>query len=263
MRANSDLWVVVPFYNEARGIAPTLHALLQQTDQDFALLLVDNASTDDTAAAVAAVLGPPLAADAPAPDQTGSPYRLIGEARKGTGAASDTGFRHAIAHGARFIARTDADCLPDPTWVARVRESLIGEGLEFVAGRIAPRDDDLPLTLLDRAILPTVVAIATNIGALRRRGPQFRYRYFMAAGNNLAITADLYQRAGGFPRTAIEEEHEDRALSERVRTLTDRARWRRDLVVRNSIRRLRRHGYLRTVLWYWDHRGTPREVDVR
>lgn len=262
MRTTADLWVVVPCYNEARGIAPTLHALLRQTDQDFALLFVDNGSTDDTAAAIAAVLGPPLAAGADAAAGP-HPYRLIGEARKGTGAAADTGFRHAIANGARYIARTDADCLPDPTWVARVRESLVDEGLEFVAGRIAAREDDLPLTLLDRAILPAVVAIATRIGALRRRGPQFRYPYFMAAGNNLAITADLYQRAGGFPRTAIEEEHEDRALSERVRTLTDRSRWRRDLVVRNSIRRLRRNGYWRTILWYWDHRGTPREIDVR
>lgn len=262
MRATAELWVVVPFYNEARGIAPTLHALLGQTDQDFALLLVDNGSTDDTAAAVAAVLGSPLTGDADVAT-SGHPYRLIGEERKGTGAASDTGFRFAIAQGARYIARTDADCLPDPTWVARVRASLTDEGLEFVAGRIAAREDDLPLTLLDRAILPTVVAVATRIGALRRRGPQFRYRYFMAAGNNLAITADLYERAGGFPRTAIEEEHEDRALSERVRTLTDRARWRHDLVVRNSIRRLRRNGYWRTVLWYWDHRGTPREIDVR
>ncbi len=271
MRENAALWVVVPCYNEARGIGTTLRALLAQTDRDFALLLVDNASTDGTAAAVAAVLGPPLdgaggatvgAADRATAGQP-APYRLIHEARKGTGAAADTGFRHAIGAGARWIARTDADCLPAPDWVARIRDSLGAEGLEFVAGRIAPRDDDLPLTPLDRVLLPLVVAVATRLGALRRRGPQFRYPYFMAAGNNLAITAALYLRAGGFPRTAIEEEHEDRVLSETVRTLTDRARWRRDLVVHNSIRRLRRHGYVRTIRWYCDHRDLSRQIDVR
>jgi hypothetical protein len=45
--------------------------------------------------------------------------------------------------------------------------------------------------------------------------------------------------------------------------LTTRARVKRDVVVFNSLRRLRRYGYLKTFLWYWDHKYVPSEVDVR
>jgi hypothetical protein len=85
----------------------------------------------------------------------------------------------------------------------------------------------------------------------------------MAAGNNLAITADLYERSGGFPRSSIEEVHEDRVLSEMVRTLTTRAAVRRDVVVYNSARRVRLYGYLNTLRWYRNHGYQPRVVDVR
>jgi GT2 family glycosyltransferase len=188
---------------------------------------------------------------------------IISESQKGTGAAADTGFRYAIAHGARWIARTDADCLPDRHWIARIREAFLVEGLEFVAGHIKPRDDDERLTLLDRLLIPAIVQIAHVLGRMRRHGPQFKYPYFVVAGNNLAVTAALYERAGGFPRTAIEEAHEDRALSERIRTLTSRGRLKRSMVVYNSARRLKRYGYARTLLWYFDHLHVPKEVDVR
>jgi hypothetical protein len=85
----------------------------------------------------------------------------------------------------------------------------------------------------------------------------------MAAGNNLAITADLYERSGGFPRTSIEEVHEDRVLSEVVRTLTTRAAVRRDVTVFNSARRVRSYGYLNTLRWYRNHGYRPSVVDVR
>jgi hypothetical protein len=85
----------------------------------------------------------------------------------------------------------------------------------------------------------------------------------MAAGNNLAITAALYEASGGFPRSAIEETHEDRALSEKVRTMTAKAAVRRDVVVYNSVRRVRAYGYLNTLRWYRNHGYRPRVVDVR
>ena len=245
--------VVVPFWNEAAGMRATLDALAAQCDADFTLVLVDNASTDASAEVARA-----FAAAHPALD-----VRLVHEARKGTGAAADTGFRHAIAAGARWIARTDADCLPHPDWVRRLRAAVEGDGLAFVAGVIRPRTDEGPLPWHRRAVLRAMIALAERWGRLHRRGPQFRYPYFMAAGNNLAITAELYERAGGFPRTAIEEAHEDRALSERVRTLTDRAAVRREVVVYNSARRVRAWGYVNTLRWYRNHGYRPHVVDVR
>ena len=248
-----DFCVVVPFFNEAHGMRATLDALAAQSDLAFTLVLVDNGSTDDSVRVVErfARLHPSLW------------IRLVTETQKGTGAASDTGFRFAIERGALWIARTDADCLPDRHWVRNLKHALREGGLEFVAGKIRPRLDEGRVCVAQRMILAGMIWLAEHYGRLHRRGPQFQYPYFMAAGNNLAITGELYMRSGGFPRSAIEEMHEDRALSERVRTLTSRAAVRRDVIVLNSVRRVRSYGYLNTLRWYRNHGYRPLVVDVR
>jgi len=245
--------VVVPFYNEARGMASTLDALARQTDCEFFLVLVDNASTD----------GSGELARAFAVTHRDLPIEVIHEPTKGTGSASDTGFRYAIARGATHIARTDADCLPDRDWVRHLKRAFTEDGLEFVAGKITPRTDEVPLSRFDRLVIPLLVSAAERFGRLHRRGRQFQYPYILAAGNNLAITAELYVRAGGFPRSSIDRVHEDRELSERVRTMTAHGGFRKDVIVANSVRRARRYGYVRTILWYVAHRGGLAEVDVR
>jgi glycosyltransferase involved in cell wall biosynthesis len=251
--SDGEFFVVVPFYNEAAGMNATLEALARQSDTTFSLVLVDNASTDASAAVAAAFIErhPELR------------VHLIAEPQKGTGAGADTGFRFAIAHGARFIARTDADCIPERNWVESIKVAFGRGRLEFVVGTIKPREDDIRLTRTDRVVIPLLLLLAENYGKVVRRGPQFKYPYLMAAGNNLAITADLYERAGGFPRSSIADSHEDRVLAERVRTLTTRAQLRRDVVVYNSIRRLRRYGYVNTLRWYANHSHRPDVVDVR
>jgi len=248
-----ELCVVVPFYNEARGMRATLDALARQSDDDFALVLVDNGSTDDSARIAAAF----------AQQHHHRAIDLIAEPEKGTGSASDTGFRHAIARGARWIARTDADCIPARDWVRNIRRALATDGLEFVAGRIRPREDDIPLSRIDRCVLPLMIFVVERYGRIHHRGKQFKYPFLLAAGNNLAITADLYVRSGGFPRTAIEREHEDLALSETVRTLTIKAAVRSDVIVYNSVRRVKAYGYLNTLRWYRNHGYRARVVDVR
>jgi glycosyltransferase involved in cell wall biosynthesis len=245
-------FVVVPFYNEAAGIRPTLEALAAQSDRDFSLVLVDNGSTDSSAQ-----LCREFAASAD------FPVDVIAEPTKGTGAASDTGFRYAIAQGATHVARTDADCLPDVHWVRHLKRAFKEEGLEFVAGKIVPRTDEWPLSPFERRWIVLLVNVAERFGRLHRRGRQFKYPYILAVGNNMAITADLYLRAGGFPRTSIDRVHEDRELSERVRTLTRHGGVRSNIVVANSVRRAKRYGYVRTVLWYLAHWARPAEVDVR
>jgi glycosyltransferase involved in cell wall biosynthesis len=248
-----DLFVVVPFYNEAPGITTTLDALAGQSDGDFALVLVDNSSTDRTAEVAMA-----WAAEHP-----NLRLELISEPEKGTGAASDTGFRHAISRGARFIARTDADCVPHRDWIRNIRRAFEHDGLELVIGQIKPRVDDHPPSPTDAFVLPVLLWVAEHFGRLHRGGPQFKYPYIMVAGNNMAITASMYLLAGGFPRTRIEQQHEDRVLGDSVRRLTVRTRKRDDVVVYNSTRRLRAYGRINTLLWYWDHKYRPAEVDIR
>ncbi|MEV7189019.1 glycosyltransferase family 2 protein [Kitasatospora sp. NPDC093102] len=249
----TDLWVVVPAYNEEASLPATLRALAEQTDADFECVVVDNTSTDRTAEVVRE-----FAVTA------GFPLHLITEGRKGTGAAADTGMRFAIEAGARYLARTDADCLPVPGWTAAVRRGLAG-GLELVTGRLLPRTDEFRLRLWESRLLPAVVALAAWFGRFRpgNRDPQYVGPYLMCPGCNLAITADLYERSGGFPRTAIEEVHEDRALVNRVRRLTAAYGQVPGMRVYGSVRRLRAFGLRNTLAWYADHRYRPEVVDIR
>ncbi len=250
----STLWVVVPAYNEERGIRPTLHALAAQVDADFTLVLVDNSSTDGTVDVVREF----------AAQHSNVDLHVIGEVHKGTGAAADTGMRYAIAHGATYLARTDADCLPDPDWTAAIRRGF-ADGLELIGGRLLPRTDEVRLRPWERWLLPTVVEQAAAVGRLRpgNRDPAYLGPYLMCPGCNLAITTKLYLRSGGFPRTAIEDVHEDRALVNRVRLVSTAYGRRRDVRVRGSVRRLRAYGLVSTLAWYADHRYSPDVVDIR
>ncbi|MFD0856313.1 glycosyltransferase family 2 protein [Actinomadura adrarensis] len=249
-----DLWVVIPAYNEERSIGATLRRLAEQTDLDFSLVVVDNGSTDGTADAVRSF----------ASSCDGFPVRLVSESEKGTGAASDTGIRHAISAGATHIARTDADCLPCVGWIEAVKRSF-GDGLELVSGPLRPRTDEFRLKLWERRLLPAVIGLAATFGRFRpgNQDPLYLGPYVMMPGCNVAITAELYERAGGFPRTRIEDVHEDRALVNQVRKLTKAYGLRKDMVVYGSVRRLRAYGLVGTLGWYADHRYTPEVVDIR
>lgn len=242
------LAVVVPVYNEAAGIGATLDALEAQVDADFDVYFVDNNSTDASAQIIAARLHPR--------------WHIVLESQKGTGAAADTGMRAAIAGGATLLARTDADCIPRADWTASIRRSLATLGL--VGGELVPRHDE-GLPLGRRILLRAAVELAEAFGRIRpgNRSPEYRGPYMMAAGCNVGIRADLYVAAGGFPRTAIEDLHEDRALVNAVRRLTGNYARRRDVVVYGSSRRVNAWGLKNTLLWYKDHAYKPEHVDIR
>jgi glycosyltransferase involved in cell wall biosynthesis len=247
------LAVVVPVFNEAAGIGATLDALEAQVDDDFDVYFVDNNSTDASAAIIAARQHPR--------------WHIVTEPRKGTGAAADTGMRAAIAAGATLLARTDADCIPRADWTASIRRSLAT--LELVGGELVPRHDE-GLPLARRILLRAAVELAEAFGRIRPGNrspgpglPEYRGPYMMAAGCNVGIRADLYVAAGGFPRTAIEELHEDRALVNAVRRLTSNYARRRDVVVYGSSRRVAAWGLKNTLLWYKDHAYKPQHVDIR
>jgi glycosyltransferase involved in cell wall biosynthesis len=238
----TTLWVVVPAYNEAGRIQHTLDALAAQTDTDFTLLVVDNGSTDDTAA-IARRHG----------------ARVLVEPEKGVGCAVDTGFRYAIAHGATLIARTDADCLPRPGWVAAARAAFAGGG-ELVCGRITARHDEHGP--FGRAVFASLVTLAAAFGRLRpaHRADGYLAPYRMHAGNNMAITAGLYQACGGMPRRPSPT---DRTFLNRVRRTTPAIVHEHTMVVENSTRRLRAYGVVRTAKWYLDRGSGALTADPR
>lgn len=236
------LWVIVPAYNEAARIEQTLDALAAQTDTDFTLLVVDNGSTDDTVAVVQS-----------------RRIRVLIEPEKGVGCAVDTGFRHAIAAGATMIARTDADCLPRPGWTAAARAALTA-GAGLACGRITARRDEHGPG--GRAFFALLVTLAAAFGRIRpaHRDSGFLAPYRMHAGNNMAVTAELYEACGGMPRRPSPT---DRLFLNRVRRTTSSIVHVRSMVVENSTRRIRAYGVLRTARWYLDRGSAGLSPDPR
>ncbi|GLX49619.1 glycosyl transferase [Streptomyces hygroscopicus subsp. hygroscopicus] len=233
-----SLWVVVPAHQEATRIGATLNALAAQRDRDFTLVVVDNASSDETAE-----VARDFARVAP------FPVHVLSEPEKGVGCAVDTGFRYAIGHGATLLARTDADCLPHPGWTAGARDAL-RRGAGLACGRIeARRDEQGPL---GRAAFRALVRVAALFGRMRpahRRRHGYLAPYRMHAGNNMAVTAALYEAVGGMPRRPSPT---DRLFLNRVRRHTTAIVHARDMVVENSTRRLRAYGLVGTARWYLD-----------
>lgn len=245
----TGLWVVIPAYNEAARITGTLAALRAQTDRDFSIVVVDNGSTDETADIVRRTWGDP-------------PVEVIDEPTPGPGSAVDTGMRHAISCGAEILARTDADCLPEPDWIATLR-ARFDVGAEVVCGASLPRPDEHP-GILERVLLPGIHRGLARIGGRLpgNRGPEYLGPFVLCHGHNMALTARTYLTCGGSPRGPLIAEADDVVLLNRARRTTAAVVRAEEVRVRASNRRLRQWGAMRTLLWHWDRRFRPETAEA-
>jgi len=117
--------VVVPVYNNPRGIATALGALICQTypAERFEVIVVDNGSTDETREVVKHL-------------QDKNPGRirlLVEDQAQGSYAARNKGIQHAQSE---ILAFTDADCIPARDWLEKGVTALTMERASVVAGHI-------------------------------------------------------------------------------------------------------------------------------
>lgn len=113
---NLSVSIVIPVYNEADQLADCLRAIAAQSVRPLEVLVVDNNSTDGTAA---------IAASFPF-------VRVLSEPRQGVVHARSTGFDAARGD---IIARIDADSRLPAGWVATVRALFVAESeLDAVSG---------------------------------------------------------------------------------------------------------------------------------
>ena len=106
--------VVIPVRDDAERLRTCLAALTRQSVAPLEVVVVDNASSDDSAA-VAREFG----------------ARVVHEDRVGIPSAAATGYD--AARGA-VIARCDADSVPPRRWVERIARTLADPELDAVTG---------------------------------------------------------------------------------------------------------------------------------
>ncbi|MBG6218166.1 glycosyltransferase involved in cell wall biosynthesis [Arthrobacter sp. CAN_A6] len=225
------LAVVVPVYNEPL-IQRTLDALYAQDLQGVVQhYVVDNASTDGTRALVESWLR----------SREGFPLTILDEEEKGTGAASDTGFRRAIADGHTVIARTDGDSVPSADWTTRIQHHFRNRpALCLVGGSSVPLDDQY-YRRSDDVVMPSALKALRMMMAIGYLNPH--YLRFVA-GHNMATRATAYEAVGGFGRTSIAQRDEDIDYSVKISRMFGRSSIYIDsqLRVATSMRRVRKYG---------------------
>lgn len=177
---------MVPVYNAARTIRPTVEALLalEGPDGPPELILVDDGSTDGTADALA-----------------GYPVRVAGRPNGGPAAARNTGWR---ASSGDVVLFTDADCIPPPGWV----KGMLGAFADPLVGAAGGGYDIAnPKSRLSRLIHAEIL----------RRHAGMPSRVKALGSYNLAVRRDVLDRVGGFDESFATSSGEDNDLSYRVR----------------------------------------------
>ena len=131
--------VVIPCHNEEEGVRATIEQMPPIVDE---VLVVDNASTDGTAA-VAKELG----------------ARVVYEGRKGYGRAYKTGFAEARGD---IIVTMDGDGTYPPNSIPLLLHVLLEEKIDFMTARRWRSKNDKsksPLRLLGNAILSSATMV--------------------------------------------------------------------------------------------------------
>lgn len=164
--------VVVPVLNGAENIGTCVASLVSQTRPADEIVVVDNGSTDDTAAVA-----------------TAAGASVVTESEKGVYRARNTGWHVCDAD---IVAFTDADCVPEPDWLERLLEPFAEPSVAGAGGEAA---------------LPEIRTAAQRWATLRgfmSQGANFGHPFmpFLATAN-AAYRRPVLERVGGFEESFL------------------------------------------------------------
>lgn len=234
------LSVVIPTLNRRRYVIQCLREVVEQAREfsDVEIIVVDNASTDDTQEAVAAFI-----------NEISSPTvrcRYVFEPEKGSNRTRNRGCEAAAGAA---LALLDDDAVPHPRWVALLREHFIDRVSDCVAGRVELElEAELPEWFPDNPKLLEVFGKSVHWGDETRiltKGDKY------PQSNNCAFTAEVFKALGGFnPDSLIYGDESE--FFRRAEALDFSFMYRHDIVVDHYVppARLTKEGlYKKGQLW--------------
>lgn len=182
--------VVIPAYNEQESIEACVLAVVAQTVPAVEIIVVDNRSTDGTAAIVRA-----LQASHP---EAG--IRLLSQdAEQGLVPTRNLGLDVAVGE---VLGRIDADTILQPEWVANVAAAFADPAVGGATGPVHYYD------------LPFQEALRRTDDALRRTLGRISPDVRLLFGSNMAMRATAWREIRGeVCRDAADDFHEDIDLS--------------------------------------------------
>jgi glycosyltransferase involved in cell wall biosynthesis len=239
---------VIPAYNEAETIGACLRSIiaeLERTSQTAEIIVVDNASTDETAQVAASFDG----------------VIVVSEPRKGITFARQAGF---IRSSGQLVANIDADARLPKGWLDTVTaEYQRNPSLVCLSGPQRYDDASFRIRVFSRLFYHVAyVTYLANRWVLRKGS--------MAQGGNFICRSDALRAIGGFD-TSITFFGEDTDVAQRLSRVGD-VKFTLSLPIVASARRLDTEGLVKTAVVYsinylWViFRGRPftdRWTDVR
>jgi glycosyltransferase involved in cell wall biosynthesis len=182
---------IVCAYNEAALLPGCLYSLRAQTRPPDDILVINNASTDETGAVARAVPG----------------VRVVDEPNKGLVVARETARRAAHTD---IVAYVDADCRAPITWLERIEAQFRRRGAPIaVTGPYKFYDWDWSgralIRVYDHVVAPPTHAMVHDLLGLGA----------ILYGGNFAVRSEALAQIGGFDRT-IEFHGEDTNLGRRL-----------------------------------------------
>jgi cellulose synthase/poly-beta-1,6-N-acetylglucosamine synthase-like glycosyltransferase len=175
--------VIIPARNEAATVGRCLRALIQQTypPDRLEVILVDDHSSDGTLSV----------ADAYKPMFRCRVEVVRLEGPQGN-AQKKNALREGITHSTGdVIMTTDADCEPEPTWVAAMVATLAEQQADLVSGPVRKRDKHHRLFEKAQA-LESAGMVALGAAAISMGHPT------LANGGNLAFRRIAYTSVNGY-----------------------------------------------------------------
>jgi glycosyltransferase involved in cell wall biosynthesis len=161
--------VIIPVFNRAEALRAAIGSVLEQSCQDFEIVVVDDGSADDPRAVAESFCDPRI--------------RFFRQDNAGGGAARNTALDRALG---RFIAPLDSDDVFLPGHLERMHALLDGTSGTVGYARIlvdrgqdriivkppraiAPGEDMATYLLCDRGFVPTITIVAPRDAARRVR----------------------------------------------------------------------------------------------
>lgn len=174
--------VIVPVYNDPEGLETTVESLVDQTANDYEILIADNGSTDET----------PDVARAYA--QQEGIRRVTEEAIQSPGAARNAGIEAARGDVLAFI---DADMWVESDWLQRVRDRMIEDDVRYLGCNVQ-------YVAIERTV-PARYLVKQN----RTLFEWYLRADSYAPAGSLVVTQDVVDEVGGFdPRLCSAEDYE-------------------------------------------------------
>ncbi len=222
--ANPKVSVIIPAHNEAKIISPTLTALLAQDYPDFEVIVIDNASSDNTSEVARTF-----------------PITVVSESRKGTMWACERGRQEAKGE---IIVRMDADCTPAKDWLTRGVAHFQNPKVSAVTGPYDYMDKSKVFQKVSLVLQRYMYAFSNSLFQLLGMGA-------LLIGGNSFMRGSALQNVGGF-NTAIVFYGDDTDTAKRMST-QGKVVFDPDLTLPTSARRFTNEGTISLCAKYFFH----------